>query len=128
MEEREGQVRLVLVEWLDSYSSTGWQDVEELQSSPLCCRSVGWQIRSDEQVIVLAPHLTDEHEETPLQGNGLMTIPTCAVRRVQTLRVDGEAGEVLGSSYSTVSAASSRPSGHPSSCWGPGSGRKPRRT
>lgn len=93
-------MRLVLVDWHDSYASIGWQDFSEIGGNVLLVRSVGWLLRETHDALVLVPHTTDDrHEDTPPQGNGVMTIPTCAVKRVVELVEKEEAEE---RSYVTV--------------------------
>lgn len=85
-EEAGVAMRLVMIEWLDSYGSSGWQDVSDLGGRSLLCRSVGWLVKDSDQCKVVAPHLTDAgHDEAPPQANGVMTIPTRAVVRVYDL-------------------------------------------
>lgn len=80
-------MRLVLIEWEDSYCATGWQHIADLGVSPLVCRSVGWLVRESEDCKVVAPHISTEHSEAPLQGNGMMAIPTRAILRTVDLGV-----------------------------------------
>lgn len=73
-------MELVLIEWVDSYASSGWQEVSSIEPEVLVCRSVGWVIRETDSTLVVAPHLTDEDgDAAPTQANGLMTIPVCAI-------------------------------------------------
>jgi hypothetical protein len=81
-------MRLVLVEWLDSYGcSASWQSIDNPLPAPrvMRCRSVGWLIHDGEECKVLIPHVGDVGEGEASQGCGDMTIPTCAVLRVQEL-------------------------------------------
>ncbi len=81
-------MRLVLVEWLDSFASVGWQEVAGIDCDALPCCSVGWLVDQSETAIVLSPHLTEARDDVPEQGNGVMTIPLCAVTRTTDLRED----------------------------------------
>lgn len=78
---------LVLIEWQDSYCATGWQHISTLDAEPLVCRSVGWLVRESAECKVVAPHLSAEHSEAPLQGNGVMAIPTRAILSIVDLHV-----------------------------------------
>ncbi len=76
-------MRLVLVEWLDSFGcSSTWQTIGDLAPKPLVCRSVGWLAYDGRDCKVLIPHLAESEK----QGCGDMTIPTKAVRRILTLK------------------------------------------
>jgi len=81
-------MRLVLVEWLDSYGcSSSWQGVEEPLRPPrvMTCRSVGWLAHDGAECKVLIPHLAVVGDDEPKQGCGDMTIPTVAVVRIEEL-------------------------------------------
>jgi len=81
-------MRLVLVEWLDSYGcSSSWQGVEEPFPAPrvMTCRSVGWLVHDGADCKVLIPHLAVVGDDEPKQGCGDMTIPTVAVIRIEDL-------------------------------------------
>lgn len=81
-------MRLVLVEWLDSYGgTTGWKVLEECTPDPLVCRSVGWLLHDTEQYAVIVPHLVQPGEESRIaaQGRGDLTIPRAAIRSVRDL-------------------------------------------
>ena len=75
-------LRLVLIEWVDSYGgTTGWKALEDCTPDPLVCRSVGWLLHDTEQVKVLVPHMIQPDPETRIaaQGRGDMTIPCAAI-------------------------------------------------
>lgn len=79
---------LVLIEWRDSFGcSTNWTEVGDLSPKALICRSVGWILYKDDDCHVIAPHLSDRnHDHTPQQACGDMTIPTQAIVRVTELK------------------------------------------
>ncbi len=56
---------IVLIEWLDSHSGRGWQDLDELErkAEPLYCQSVGWLIKETEDAKIIVPHLAGEENE-----------------------------------------------------------------
>jgi hypothetical protein len=74
-------MRLVLVEWLDSFGcSSEWQSLNGCSPRPLLCRSVGWLFYDGEDCKVIVPHMTDgQTAGVPAQGCGDMTIPTRAI-------------------------------------------------
>jgi hypothetical protein len=82
-------MRLVLVEWLDSYGcSANWQPLANANVSPMVCKSVGWLLHDDERYKVIVPHISDEtYQSSPQQGCGDMTIPTAAVVSMRDLAV-----------------------------------------
>jgi len=84
-------MKLVLVEWIDSHSSRGWQDLDVLKKSaePLYCRSVGWLLSETKQYKVIVPHMTGENRWNKLlQGCGDIAIPTAAIVKLTVLRRD----------------------------------------
>ena len=74
--------RLVMIEWLDSHHTAGWNTVCP-NTKPLTCRSVGWLVYDGVHAKTVAPHITDEE---PAQRCGEMTIPSVAVVRIRNLR------------------------------------------
>ena len=79
--------RLVLIEWEDSHSDGSWQALDtEIEDRALICQSVGWLVLDGRCTKVVVPHLNQGEEGVPLQGCGIMTIPTSAVLRVVDLR------------------------------------------
>ncbi len=82
-------MELVLIEWLDSHASRGWQTLDAIESAavPLYCRSVGWLAKSTKDVKVLVPHVAgEENGDVALQGCGDLTIPTKAIVKITTLK------------------------------------------
>lgn len=80
--------RLVLVTWLDSFGcSSSWAEIERplVAPKPITCRSVGWLLHSDEQCVVIVPHIARDSGSTVEQGCGDMTIPTVAVVSIEDL-------------------------------------------
>jgi hypothetical protein len=78
--------RLVLIEWEDSHGDGVWQQLDDsLEDRAVVCRSVGWLVLDGEQAKVVAPHMSQQEPGVPLQGCGIMTIPTRAVLRVTPL-------------------------------------------
>jgi hypothetical protein len=82
-------MRLVLVEWADSYGcSPTWQPLEGTEPAKrLVCKSVGWLFRDDKECKIVVPHISDgESIGIPPQGCGDMTIPTRCIIRMTTLK------------------------------------------
>lgn len=85
-----GNMKLVLIEWRDSYGcSPDWQPLDGVSPKPLICRSVGWLAHDDKDCKLVVPHLSSEHASAKQQGCGDMTIPTSAVISVSELHIRG---------------------------------------
>jgi hypothetical protein len=67
-----------------------------LRTSPLVCRPVGWLVCEHEDCKIVAPHISAEHREAPLQGNGVMAIPTRGI--LHTVDLDMPASATSSSS------------------------------
>lgn len=76
-------LKLVLVEWLDSRRGEGWVRLDELDGKVTECRSVGWVIAKDAESLTLAGHLG----ENPDQCCGDLTIPKRAIKHIIPLTV-----------------------------------------
>lgn len=73
-------MRLVLVEWLDSFGcSSAWTRLEATDPHPVICRSVGWLLHDGDDCKVVVPHVVEERAGVDAQGCGDMTIPSRAV-------------------------------------------------
>jgi hypothetical protein len=75
-------MKLTMIEWMDSHHTAHWTTGSPA-TEPLLCRSVGWLVHDGDKAKTLAPHMTNEH--TP-QRAGEMTIPTCAIVKMRTLK------------------------------------------
>jgi hypothetical protein len=74
--------KLVLIEWLDSHRTDAWH-TSPPATKPVLCRSVGWLIHDGKEAKTIAAHVTEEDEP---QRSGEMTIPTCSIRKMRTLK------------------------------------------
>jgi hypothetical protein len=75
-------MRLVLIEWLDSYGgTTGWKALDDVTPDVLTVCSVGWLLHDTEMVKVIVPHMVQPGADTRIaaQGRGDMTIPCAAI-------------------------------------------------
>ena len=82
------RMRLVLIEWLDSYGgSGGWKALDDLAPDELLCRSVGWLLHDTATVKVLVPHVVQPDEDTRIaaQGRGEMAIPCASIVNIRDL-------------------------------------------
>jgi len=77
-------MRLVLIEWIDSYGcSSTWENLEGCKPSIMSCKSVGWLVHDGDDCKTVVPHVANGAQ----QGCGDMTIPTCAITRLVDLGV-----------------------------------------
>lgn len=76
---------LVLVEWVDSCTTAGWQFVSDISPTAKTCFSVGWIYRQSKQVVQLAASagMTDSDGFDQVQGG--ITIPRGAIIRIKKL-------------------------------------------
>lgn len=82
---------MVLIEWLDSHSGRGWQDLDQLEEKaiPLYCRSVGWLVKETKHVKVIVPHIAGEKNgDIMIQVCGDLVIPTKAIVKMKLLKID----------------------------------------
>jgi hypothetical protein len=81
-------MKLIMIDWLDSHASKGWQTLEDLElaDQPLKCRSVGWLFKETKESKTIIPHLADKNNNMAPQGCGDFTIPTRAILKVTVLR------------------------------------------
>lgn len=85
---------LVIVTWVDStHPVAAWRFLSDLRheidGDPREMVTVGWLLRSDRKVKVLAQSLGCINDEVNLQAGGVMTIPACAVLKVEPLTEKG---------------------------------------
>lgn len=82
------EVKLVLIEWLDSRRpDPAWQHLTDFDQQGICkCASVGWLIRDDESLKVLAPNMGDIDDESNLQVSGCISIPAISVTAIKPLQ------------------------------------------
>lgn len=81
--------KLAYVEWVDCFGcSSVWVDLDEINREPVICKSVGWILLDNDDVLVIVPHFTQEnHSGARFQGCGDMTIPKSAIRNVSVLTI-----------------------------------------
>lgn len=75
---------LVIIEWEDSAQPiSSWRYLSDFEApSTIRCVSVGWMIRDDEQMKVLAPNMGGIDNESSVQISGMIQIPTRCVLHV----------------------------------------------
>ena len=79
-------MRLVFVEWVDSYGcSASWGELADSSPQLLTCKSVGWLLHDGADCKVVVPHVGGSIPGAQPQGCGDMTIPTRAIVRLVDL-------------------------------------------
>jgi hypothetical protein len=64
-------MRLVLIEWVDSYGgTTGWKELDDCTPELLVCRSVGWLLHDTDTVKVIVPHIVQPGPDTQIAAQG----------------------------------------------------------
>lgn len=76
---------LIEVEWMDTTTYTGWDsDKDDYSEEGLLCRSVGWQLKSSRNSIVITPMRNEDK-----RCNDRQIIPRACVVSIRKLQ--GEA-------------------------------------
>lgn len=78
--------KIVIVKWDDSRQPQGhWRELSSFNDLDVAkCISVGFLIRKNKKVTVLAQNIADLNEED-MQGAGIIQIPTAAITKITTL-------------------------------------------
>ena len=79
------EMKLVLVEWIDSNSANGWHQRDDMLATiqgDLTCRSVGWVLLDADDRLTLVPNIA----ATGSVGDA-MTIPKLAVVSITELPI-----------------------------------------
>lgn len=75
--------KIVEIEWTDSYGVlSGWIDISNYNADKLVITSWGKIIYEDDDVISIAHNYAEETNNTPMQANGIMTIPKTCILKV----------------------------------------------
>ncbi|KKK60992.1 hypothetical protein LCGC14_3018820 [marine sediment metagenome] len=80
-------MKLVKIEWVDSRTPTdGWEHLNKLNDIKACeCVSVGFLLKSGDDVKALAPNLADIDEDSDVQASAIIIIPVCSITRMVEL-------------------------------------------
>ena len=87
-EVQVSKLRLVRIDWVDSHSSRGWQQIEDIGEARggLHCSSVGWLLAEGKETVTIAAHLgLSNDRRTVTQGHSDMTIPRVAITKMRFL-------------------------------------------
>ena len=85
------ELKLVLIEWVDSHSGNDWRRLEEIEANgdPVHCRSVGWLVAEGRGCKTLVPHISGEKNNNVVPyGTGDISIPDAAITKL-TILSDG---------------------------------------
>lgn len=95
---------LVLIRWHDSRQPCGqWRFISALpETKPVEVATVGWLLRSDDEVKVVCQSVGDLHNPTNAQASGIMTIPARCILSME--RLTEEADGPLISDFGSFSA------------------------
>lgn len=76
-----------MIEWEDSAQPIPtWAYLSSFEpAGAIRCVSVGWLIRDDDRLKVVAPNMGSVDDERSLQVSGMIQIPTCCVLRITRL-------------------------------------------
>jgi hypothetical protein len=87
MQKAMNKYKLVKVNWVDSSTPRmGWTFLSDWKGvGSLDCVSIGYLIDENENTITIAPHLAYPDDEVNCQINGVMTIPSGCVTRLEEL-------------------------------------------
>lgn len=80
---------LVMVEWEDSRQPDSfWRYLAKFKGQPVCkCVSVGWLVRDDDDVKVVAPNVADASDKGSEQISGMIDIPVRCVVKISHMKV-----------------------------------------
>lgn len=80
-------MKIVLVEWIDSYGPTPrWESLDDVEFSTCVCYSVGRLLDQTDSHCAIVPHWSDQTYRTLNQGSGIMVIPTPAINKITVLK------------------------------------------
>lgn len=77
--------RLVRVDWIDSHSVDGWQQIDDHHMPCLKCATVGYVMDDTDDHIALAQSLSFNDKGEPSEINAVMWIPRPAIVKVSAL-------------------------------------------
>ena len=86
---RPEELSTILVEWTDSHSIDGWQNLEDILEIPIDgeCRTVGYLLNETNDFMIIALNI-DIQEGVVLKAGDIMFIPKAVVKTVTKLTPD----------------------------------------
>jgi hypothetical protein len=79
-------LQIVVVTWVDSATKSGWQPTFECAPWLLCCQTVGFLVEENDQGISVA--LNRALDPLAMPYGDIVTIPTCAIKHKQVIKVE----------------------------------------
>jgi hypothetical protein len=82
-------MRLVLVEWMDSYAARGWKtkaDLDAAMNNRVTCRSIGWIFGRTKDYLMVVPHLSFTRQGVE-HGSGDLCIPHRSILKIKTIKL-----------------------------------------
>jgi len=74
----------VVVDWLDSTSRQGWNELPQ-QDWNLACRSVGFLVRETRDMVYVSAHVSYDDDGQVKHSHGDMAIPRASILRLRKL-------------------------------------------
>ena len=79
--------KVVLVEWVDSSGTGGWQPLTQVvKMEPDRCISVGFVVNETDKYVTLIQSFTNRKDSTTDEADHALTIPKRAITRIVTVR------------------------------------------
>ena len=79
------EAKVLLVEWEDSVSATGWQSFDSNTKDSMKIVSVGFAVEVTPAFIVLVPHVHLGADDLPCGMQGNLQIPRKAITSIQEM-------------------------------------------
>lgn len=78
------QHRIAVIEWVDAFGCpAGWEFEDETQARATTVRSVGFVLSEDDQVVMLAPHISSPGEGERRQLAGHIAVPRRQIVKIE---------------------------------------------
>lgn len=68
------------IKWIDHFSVDEWKQVEDIDAAPAPVESVGWIVKENEAVVVLAVNACSKSEETEVSCT-MVIMRSCIIER-----------------------------------------------
>ena len=77
--------KIVEVEWIDSCSNDRWMYLEDLDFTPIHCKSSGYLIKDEDDYIIIANSVGKNDDGECNQCCGMIAIPRAAILNFQVI-------------------------------------------
>lgn len=75
-------MKLAIVEWIDAWACSRWQEIPKTDLATVACRSVGWIVRRDKHQILLAGTYGAHGSGEEPDINQMMAIPLGFIKKI----------------------------------------------